>query len=219
VWKFAPYPSNFDGEGMRTSFLSSRARSLNARVGAIALALAAFATLLLSHTDASLAPLRILTLAGAAFAVWAFCDEMGIGKPLNRAGFVCFALAAVAKVQILLGVTAPFAGRYQLLYAAFLLLAVLFWSVAFLHRQRELKVAGAVGLIATLAPLVFIIAGHVAVGVGAVVGVGSLLSAAESGASSDLAFVTMVERIFGLWGYVAGWLLWRGHIGGQTAVR
>ena len=197
---------------MIASFLISRAETLNAKVGAVTLAIGAFMTLLLSHTDVSLAPLRILTLAVAAFAAWAFCDEMGLRKPLNRAGFVCFAIAVMTKVQISLGVATQFVGRYYLLYAAFLLLSVLFWSVAFLHRQRDLKVVGAVGLVATLTPIAAIIVGHIVVGLGAAVGVGSLLSATEGGVPSDLGFVTMVERIFGLWGYVAAWLLWRGHI-------
>jgi hypothetical protein len=118
----------------------------------------------------------------------------------------------VAKVQISLGVERQFVGRYYLLYAAFLLLAVLAWSVAFLHRKRGLKVVGAVGVFAALTPIAAIVVGHVVVGLGAAIGVGSLLSATEGGMPSDLGFVTMVERIFGLWGYVASWLLWRGYI-------
>jgi len=199
---------------MNLSILSSRADSLNAKVGAIALAVAALMTLLLTHTTASLAPLRILALAVAAFATWAFCDEMGLKKPLNRAGFVFFAIAAVTKVQIALGLASQVVGRYYLLYAACLLCAVLFWSVALLHRQRELKVVGAVGVLATLAPIVAIVAGHLVVGLGAVLGVESMLAAAEGGTSADLGFVTLVERIFGLWAYVAAWLLWRGRIEG-----
>jgi hypothetical protein len=197
---------------MSASLPNSRAESLNAKVGAVTLAAAAFMTLLLSHTAISLAPLRILTLALAAFAAWSFCDEMGLRKPLNRAGFIFFAIAAITKVQISLGLATQYVGRYYLLYATFLLLAVLFWSVALLHRQRELKVVGAVGVLATLAPIAAIFVGHIVVGVGAAIGVGSLLSATEGGAPTDLSFVTMVERIFGLWGYVAAWLLWRGHI-------
>jgi hypothetical protein len=63
-----------------------------------------------------------------------------------------------------------------------------------------------------LTPIAAIVVGHIVVGLGATVGVGSLLSATEGGMPSDLSFVTMVERIFGLWGYVASWLLWRGYI-------
>lgn len=203
---------------MSISILSSRTDSLNAKVGAVTLALAAFMTLALSHLSVSLAPLRILTLAIAAFAAWAFCDEMGQRKPLNRAGFVFFAIAAIAKLQIALGLTAQFVGRYYLLYAAFLLLAVLFWSVAFLHRQRELKVVGALGVLATIAPIAAIVVGHIMVGLGAALGVGAMLSATEGVLPTDLGFVTMVERIFGLWGYVAAWLLWRGHISSKVSV-
>lgn len=197
---------------MNTSMLSSRADSLNARVGAISLCLAAFLTLLLTHFTLSLAPLRLLTLAITAFAAWTFCEEMGLSKPLNRAGFVFFAIAVAAKVQIAAGLESQFAGRYYLLYAAFLLIAVLLWSVAFLHRQRELKIVGALGVAASLVPIAVLIAGHLVVGLGAVLGVSSLLSAAEGATPGNLGFVTLVERIFGVWGYVAAWLLWRGHI-------
>jgi len=201
---------------MNASAFASRAQTLNAKVGAVALAIGALLTLVLSHTSVSLAPLRIITLAIAAFAAWAFSDEMGIHKPLNRAGFIFFTIAAFAKVQIAVGVEMHLVGRYLLLYSAFLLLAVLFWSVALLHRQRELKIVGAVGLLATAAPIVAILVGHLAVGMGAALGVSSLLAATQGGALNDTSFVTLVERIFGAWGYVTAWLLWRGHI---TSVR
>ncbi len=189
-------------------------RSPNARVGAVTLALSAFMTLLLSHLSASLAPLRLLALAASAFAAWCFCDEMGLRKPLNRAGFVVFVIALGVKVQLILGVGTREAGRYALLFAAFLLLAVLFWSVAFLHRQRSVKVAGAVGVLATVLPIIALIAGHLVIGAGAFLGVRGLLAAGEGAALTDRSFVTLVERLFGLWGYVAAWLLWRGHLGG-----
>ena len=202
---------------MTTSNTDAPTRSPNARVGAAALALSGFMTLVLSHVSASLAPLRLLALAGSAFAAWCFCDEMGMRKPLNRAGFVVFVVAVAVKVQLILGVDAHVAGRYAMLFAAFLLLAVLFWSVALLHRKRSLKVVGAVGVVATVLPIAALIAGHLAIGAGAFVGVKALLAAGEGAALSDRSFVTLVERLFGLWGYVAAWLLWRGHITGAPA--
>ena len=197
---------------MSIFILTSRTESLNARVAAVGLIVAAFATLLLSHFSESLAALRILTVAVAIFAVWAFCDEMGLKKPLNRAGFVFFVIATVSKVQILIGLATEIIGRYYLLYAAFLLMAVLFWSIALLHRQRSLKVVGAVGLLASLAPIIALVIGHVAVGFSAVLGVDAMLSVAEGSSTSDLGFVIMVERIFGIWAYVVAFLLWRGHV-------
>jgi hypothetical protein len=135
---------------------------------------------------------------------------MGLRKPLNRAGFVLFGIAMAAKVQRILGVGDQVAARYDLLFAAFLLLALLLWSVAFMHRQRSVKLVGAVGVVASLLPIVALVAGHLAVGAGAFLGVKGLLAAGNGG--DDRTFVTLVERILGLWGYVAAWLLWRGHI-------
>lgn len=186
--------------------------STNARVGAVALVVGAFATLALSHTSLPLAPLRILSLAVAGFAVWALSDEMGLRKPLNRAALLSFGIAAWTKIQVALGVDAHVLGRYLLLESAFLLLAVLFWSVAFLHRGRQMKIVGAVGAAAAIGPIAAIVVGHLVVGVGAALGVGSLLASAMGHGPADTAFVTLVERIFGLWGYVAAWMLWRGHI-------
>lgn len=197
---------------MNASILFSRTESLNAKVAAVTLAIAALMTLLLSHTSMSLAPLRLLTITIAAFAAWAFCDEMGMKKPLNRAGFVFFTIAVATKVQLALGLSSQFIGRYYLLYSAFLLLAVLFWSVALLHRERSLKIVGAVGVAATLAPIAAIVIGHLVVGAGAVIGVDALLSATDGDKLTNLHFVTLVERIFGLWAFIVAWLLWRGHI-------
>lgn len=194
------------------TFLSTKAQTLNAKVGAIALFFGAFFTLLLTHTSLPLAPLRLLGLALVLFSVWAFCDEMGISKPLNRVGFVCFCMAVMSKVQVLLGVSEQFEARYFLLYSAFLLLATFFWSVALLHRQRGLKIVGAVGVLATVLPIMAIIVGHIALGFGAFIGITGLLTAAEGGAGVDTTFVTVVERLFGLWAYVVAWLLWKGHI-------
>ena len=77
---------------MSTFILASRAESLNAKVGAVALTVVAFVTLLLSHLSMSLAPLRILTIAIAMFAVWAFCDEMDLRKTAHPGWlrFLCY---------------------------------------------------------------------------------------------------------------------------------
>lgn len=197
---------------MIRSIVQSRATSLNAKVGAVALAAAAFTILLLSHFTEPLAPLRLLSLAVAAFAAWCFCDEMGMRKPLNRAGFVFFCIAAATKVQLTLGISADIVGRYHLLYASFLLTALCLWSVAYLHRQPMLKVIGALGVATSAATILALVIGHIVVGAGAIFGVGAILSAAEGLAPTDLSYVGLVERLFGLWGYLTAWLLWRGHI-------
>jgi hypothetical protein len=204
---------------MNAYFVRPPAASLNARVSAIALAASAFLTLLLSHFAQPLAPLRLLTLALSGFAAWSFCDEMGMRKPLNRAGFVFFAIALATKVQLILGVAVAQQARFALLQAAFLLLALLLWSVAFLHRRRTVKLVGALGVVATVTPIVALVVGHLVLGAGAFLGVGALLSASEGARPADPSFVTLVERVFGLWGYLAAWLLWRGQIEPQAVPR
>ena len=173
-------------------------------MAAVALGAAAFMTLVLTHVSAPLAPLRLVTLAIAAFATWAFCDEMGMRKPLNRAAFVFFAPGELRREPER---DLDFGDRRD---AAFLLVSVLLWSVA-------LKLVGAVGVIATAFPIGAIVVGPLVVGVGAAIGVGALLAATDGSAPSDLGFVTLVERIFGLWAYVAAWLLWRGYVAASPA--
>jgi hypothetical protein len=200
---------------MLPSALKPLAGTLNAQVGAIALAVASFAILAMSHVTVPLSPLRLFVLALALIAVWAFCDEMGVGKPLNRAGFVFFAIAVGARLQAIVGVPAEVLPRYHLLYSAFMLAAILLWSVAFLHRKRIVKIVGAFGLASAFTALSGIVMGHIALSAGVVVGVSAVLSAAAGAADNML--VCLVDRVFGLWGYVTAWLLWRGHVASPAA--
>jgi len=176
---------------MLADLLSFRTDSYNAKVGALSFAAAAFGTLLLTHFSAPLSPLRLLVLVLASFAVWSFSDEMGLKKPLNRAGMIFFAIATATKAQIVLGVGSEVAARYNLLYAAFLMAALLFWSVAFLHRQKTLKIVGAVGLAASLLPIFAIVAGHLGLGLGVYFGLNALLPAANGASLIDPAFIPM----------------------------
>lgn len=197
---------------MTRSISLSDGRSRSAAIGAVALGAAAFLILLLSHVSQPLAPLRLLSLALASFAAWSFCDDLGMSQPLNRAGLVFFAIAVGAKVQVVLGVAPGVAGRYYLLYAGFLLAALLLWSVTLLHGQRTVRAIGAVGVVATLTPIVALVVGHLVVGAGAFLGIGALLSATQGAAPTNLGFFLLIERIFGLWGFFAASLLWRGYI-------
>ncbi len=132
-------PRGHRGSLMHASILASRATSLNAKVGGVAMAAAAFLTLLLSHFSTPLAPLRLLVLAVAAFAAWSLCDEMGMRKPLNRAGFVFFAIALTAKVQLTIGVTPERCGPLLPSLRCIRSCSAALWSVAFRRRQRTLK--------------------------------------------------------------------------------
>jgi hypothetical protein len=170
------------------------------------------ALIILSVLPNSLAPLRLLTLAINVFGVWAFCDEMGMRKPLIRAGFVVFVLAGLSKAIALTEPHSPDLGRLYLLYAFALMFSLLFWSVAYLHRQRELKVVGAIGALASMAPILALVLGHIAVGAGTVFGIGALMAATDGAVLSDFSFIKTVDCMFAIWCLVGAWFLWRGHI-------
>lgn len=193
------------------SILRPHAGSTNAKIAAIALAVSALATIILTHRAEPLSPLRILSLALMTFALWAFCDEMGLRKPLNRAAFVCFSFSVGSKFGTILGVASGMDGRYLLAYSALLMASMLFWSVAFLHRPAIPKTLGAIGVGASLATILIVVVGHVVIGVAALFGLQSLLGASAGAASNDLTFVNFVERLFAAWSGVAAWLLWRGY--------
>jgi hypothetical protein len=137
---------------------------------------------------------------------------MGMRKPLIRAGFVTFILAEFSRTSALMDPQSPAIGRHYVLYAFAVMIALLLWSVAFLHRQRELKVAGAIGAAATIAPILAMIVGHIALGAGAVFGIGSLMAAAEGAQMNDYSFIKALDVLFAVWASVSSWFLWRGHI-------
>ena len=188
--------------------------SLNAKVGAVALTVGSLAVVGLGQIPMTLAPLNLLALGVLTLGAWAFGDEMGLRKPLNRGGFVVFIAAMFARIHPLLEPQSPVQGRYFLLYAFALLLAMLLWSVAFLHRQRDVKAAGAVGALVSVAPIVALIAGHLAVGAGAFAGIRALMAATDGAALTDLSSIHTIELIFALWSLTTARFLWRGDIVG-----
>lgn len=187
--------------------------SLNAKVSAVALVIGSVTLLALATQAAnSLAPLRLSTLGIIAFGIWAFCDEMGMQKPLIRAGFCAFVTAMFARLSVLVEAYANSLGRYYLLYAFGLLIAMLIWSIAYLHRQRDLKFVGALGVFASIAPIMALIIGHIALGASAAFGIGSLLAATEGAAMNDFSAISTIDAMFALWSLVTARFLWRGYI-------
>jgi hypothetical protein len=186
--------------------------SLNARVSSVALVSGTVGLLGLAMQSYPLAPLRLFSMALLAFGAWAFCDEMGMRKPLIRAGFVAFIFATFARASAVVCLHSDSLGRLYLLYAFGLMVAMLLWSVAYLHRQRELKVAGALGALVSVTPIVALVVGHIVLGAGAALGIGSLLAATEGAELRDFSAINVVDAVFGLWAIVTAWFLWRGHI-------
>jgi hypothetical protein len=186
--------------------------SLNARVGAATLMAGTLFQLALSHATVPLVPLKLLALGILATGIWAFADEMGTRKPLVKAGFIAFVSAVFARSIALVVAPDAQAGRFYLLFAFAALLALFLWSVAFLHRQRDLKLVGAAGVVATLAPLGALIAGHLILGLGALFGIDALMRAAEGQALTDLTAIRAIDMLILLWSAFAAWFLISGRI-------
>jgi hypothetical protein len=192
--------------------MNTMSNSLHARQSAVALLVSALALVLLPLAHHPLTPLRLLSLGICSFGIWAFCDEMGLHKPLNRAGMVAFAMAAVSRLISLVDTQTGALARFHLLYAFGLMIAMLLWSAAYLHRQRELKWVGAVGALASLLPIVLLLAGHLALGAGAYFGFGALMAAAEGGTMQDNSALQLIDAVFAVWLLITSGLLWTGQI-------
>lgn len=200
-----------------TASNNSETPTLNARLSAWTLTASALAGFMLSLQSAALTPLRLMTLAVMTFGIWAFCDEMGMRKPLVRAGFIAYALAALTKSIALIDPLSQAVGRFYLVYVFAMLGALLFWSAAYLHRQRDVKAVGAVGAVISAGPLLALVAGHIALGTGAAFGIGALLAATEGAPLRDLSAIKSIDGIFAIWSLVTAWLLLSGRIRSSAA--
>ena len=188
-----------------------RMTTLNARVGAAALVAGSGGTVLLKLVPTGLVPMLVLALGLSALGAWAFADEMGLRKPLNRAGLVAFAFAAMAKAMVLL--QQPGSGqRFLVLYLFSLLLALLLWSLALLHRDGSLKLAGALGAAGAVLPVLMLVAGHIFLGAGAIWGISALDGAATAQPQASPAIVGIIDAIFLAWSLLAAAALWSGKI-------
>lgn len=185
--------------------------TINAKVAAIGFPIGAIAIHLLHQMDFSLLPLRLISIGVLIFGVWAFSDEMGLRKPLNRAAFVSFMFSMTALLLVTLQPEQA-SSQYFLLYAFGLLFTVIFWSGAFLHRQKALKWVGGVGVFASVLPVVILIAGHISLGLGAALGVSFLFELPQGQSLLGSKAINIIEAIFVVWAIAASLALWRGNI-------
>lgn len=186
--------------------------SLNAKVSGVCILLGAVLLHLFNQTQTDLVPLQLLTIAILIMGGWAFADEMGLRKPLNRAGFICFMVSVVSLAVTILEPAIVDIGKYYLLYSFALLFAMLVWSTAFMHRKREVKLIGGIGALAVSIPLIALIAGHISVAVGAYIGVESLLNIAGGHEILNSSPVRAIEAMFIIWALATATILWKGKV-------
>lgn len=192
---------------------------LNAKVAAVCILLGAVLLHFFNQTNTELVPLRIVTILILVMGAWAFCDEMGLRKPLNRAGLIVFMVSVIALAVTILEPSSNNIGTYYLLYSFTLLFAILIWSMAFMHRKRKIKTIGKIGVLAAAVPIVALIVGHLSVAVGAFIGVDSLLS--MSGGHEILRSVSVkaIEATFILWSFATAFMLWSGKLSQASQIR
>lgn len=193
--------------------LVSMTATLNAKVGAVGLCVGAIALHILNQLEATLVPIRLIVLGIVILGAWAFSGEMGMRKPLNRAGIICFLFSMFALAVTILE---PVSTQYQLIYAFGLLFCMLLWSAAFLHRQRSLKIVGAFGSVLALVPLAVLIVGHISIATGAFLGVHILFNSSDGSQLIGTRPINIIEAIFVLWSVATAVFLWRGKMSVQS---
>jgi hypothetical protein len=183
--------------------------SRNARTAAIALALFAPMHGVAVLAGAKFAPLAFACWLGISFGVLCLCDELGAAKPLNRAGLVAFGAAFVARALMLVASDAALLVRAELLFAFALMGALLFWSVALMHRPHAPRAIGLFGTAIAGSTLVLIILAHLLVGSASIWGFGALFSALSNPMVDTRGAMTTINAIVALWGLVVAGLLWK----------
>lgn len=197
--------------------MNTNASTLNARVGGVALILGAAALHALNQIEYSLQPIRLVIIGVLLMGAWCFADEMGLRKPLNRAGFICFVFSMVA-LAVTVFEPGVLTRKYYLVYSFGLLFSMLIWSMAYLHRPKKLKIAGAFGAFASTLSILVLIAGHISVGAGALLGVSVLLDPTSADAVLTSTPVRAIEAVFIVWCIGTAIFLWKGWMS-QHAVR
>ena len=186
--------------------------SLNARVGALALVVCAPLNLGLHAQGPALGPLSYAAWLGLSFGLLCFCEEMGAGRPLNRAGLICFAAAFCADTVAMLSVDPTVVARAGILYAFAALGAVVFWSVALMHRRETARAIGAIGALVSGGALALLVGAHLLLGVATVFGFSQLFVALQQPGRSIVAAQMLIDAVLCVWCLSASALLWTARL-------
>lgn len=149
-----------------------------------------------------------------AFGAWCLCDELGMARPLNRAGAVLLAAAFCARSMLLCAPATAVATHAQLLYAFAALGMIMFWSVALMHRPDRPKVAGLLGSTLSGAALGLLIVAHVVTGSIGYFGFGALFVALNSPDADVAPAMTVISAVLWLWSLLVAGLLWTTALAG-----
>ena len=186
--------------------------SVNARAGALSLAVGAPLNLILHMQGPTLGPLSYAAWLGVSFGALCFCEEMGAGRPLNRAGLVLFAAAFCADTAAMLAVDPIVVARAHLLYAFAILGALVFWSVALMHRTQTARAIGAIGTAVGGGALLLLVGAHLLLGAATIMGFSQLFLTLAQPSRSAFAALAVFDSVLCLWCLSTSILLWTGRI-------
>ena len=182
--------------------------SRNARAGALALAIGAPLNLIFHMQGPKLEPLSYAAWMALSFGVLCFLEEMGVRKPLNRAGLVLFFAAFFADTVAVLSVDPAVVARAGLLYAFTTLGALIFWSVALMHRTRTARAIGTIGTAVGGVALVLLVAAHLLLGAATILGFSELFVALENPGQSTFTALVVIDSVLLAWCLPTSILLW-----------
>lgn len=182
--------------------------SPNARVSAVAIIVGASIQLTASMLGQLAAPWAFLGWLIFVFGSIGLCQELGASRPLNRAGLLFMGAAFCARTVM---VVSPGTGteiRTQLMSAFASLAAILFWSLALMHRSDRPRMVGAFGVILSGSALLLLLTAHVVVGAITMLGFSDIFSALHDPGKSTRRAMETVAVILGMWSLVIAFLLW-----------
>lgn len=186
--------------------------STNGRIGALAMAVSAPANLVLHMHGQTLGPLSYVAWLVLSFGILCFCEEMGAGKPLNRAGLVLFAASFWANTMATFTVDPAMLARANLLYAFSALGAVVLWSIALMHRKEAVRAMGTVGAAVGGGALLLLIMAHLLLGASTIVGFSQLFAALDQSRQGPPYALTVIDAVICVWSLSTALLLWTGRV-------
>jgi hypothetical protein len=199
------------GAAMTDTTIATTIR-LNARVGAVALAIGAPLNLILHAQGDRLGPLAYAAWLVFSLGAICFCDEMGAGRPLNRAGLIAFAAAFCSDTVVLVGSGPGSSAGARLLYAFCLLAALVLWCFAMMHRTPLVRAAGAAGAGLGGVALVLLVAAHLLLGTVTIVGFSQLSAALDDPTKSAAGALAAIDAVACIWALGVAALLWTGRL-------
>lgn len=181
--------------------------SVNARLGAFALLIGSSVQLIASIAAAMSAPWAYAGWLIFAFGAMCFCQELGPARPLNRAGLILLAATVCFRSFLVLELSATLSARAKLAFVLAGFGAMLFWSVALMHRTERAHTVGVFGLSIAGGGIVLLLSAHLALGIAGIAGFVKLFDAVHQPDADYSQALVSISILLSLWSLAVAWLL------------